>query len=285
MQLPRISGLSGAEYHTKVLYCPYENLLRHIYTLFLFTRSDFKTLLIPVICFAMAALPDVQLYRVPQVVLWEDRVNKGYRPLPSRRLSLQNAIRLRWALVLVCWLFSLHFNVGTLLASIAVVALTITHNELGFHGKSWIIRNLLNGLGLASYEVGALLVISSKHAVDMVAFYAVLISAGLFATTIHAQDFQDIPGDRMIGRKTLPIVHPRLARFSLMILLPLWSILLAYTWRLGIIACYMTNVLSLYVGWRFLKLADVDSDQQSYVWYNVWLSLTNMLPGYYRYIQ
>lgn len=110
---------------------------------------------------------------------------------------------------------------------------------------------------------------ASKHAVDMVAFYAVLISAGLFATTIHAQDFQDIPGDRMIGRKTLPIVHPRLARFSLMILLPLWSILLAYTWRLGIIACYMTNVLSLYVGWRFLKLADVDSDQQSYVWYNV----------------
>ena len=44
---------------------------------------------------------------------------------------------------------------------------------------------------------------------------AVIASAGIFLTTIQAQDFKDTEGDRLIGRKTLPIVvaEPMLLSF------------------------------------------------------------------------
>lgn len=89
----------------------------------------------------------------------EDAVNKSYRPLPAGRITLRNTILLRWLLVPICWSLSGFINLRTLGASIALSILTAIHNELGFHGRFWVIRNILNGLGIASFELGATLVI------------------------------------------------------------------------------------------------------------------------------
>lgn len=89
----------------------------------------------------------------------EDIVNKAYRPVASGRISLRDALRLRWTLVPVCVAFSLPFGPIAILASFLVAISTILHNELGLHSRSWIVRNFLNGLGLASYELGATAVI------------------------------------------------------------------------------------------------------------------------------
>ena len=70
------------------------------------------------------------------------------------------AQRLRWAVVPICIILSSCVSITATLASLAVALSTFLHNELGLHAHSWFTRNLLNGLGLASYELGATAVTS-----------------------------------------------------------------------------------------------------------------------------
>jgi len=93
----------------------------------------------------------------------EDEKNKPDRPLPSKRLSLEQAIVLRWALVPSCWGLSLYYGYNVLYASIALVALTILYNELSTHSSNFITRNVVNAAGFASFEAGATLVASKLY--------------------------------------------------------------------------------------------------------------------------
>lgn len=48
--------------------------------------------------------------------------------------------------------------------------------------------------------------------------------------TIYEQDFADADGDRMLGRRTLPIVAPKGSRIYTLCVIPL---ALAFSWNLG----------------------------------------------------
>lgn len=168
-------------------------LSRHLYTLFLFTKSDIKTTVIPIVSplsplpfantypetqtfLAAASAPMTDIFRLPHAVFWiwfhllqfdvsnqtlspeEDENNKKDRPLPSKRITFQNAIFLRWALVPACWALSICYSVEVLYASIALVALTVSYDELGFHSMHWLVRNVNNAAGFAAFEVGATLI-------------------------------------------------------------------------------------------------------------------------------
>lgn len=135
--------------------------------------------------FALAASPNLNFGSTPEAVIWlwihllqfnvsnqtmdpeEDELNKRDRPLPSGRISLKNARVLRWALVPLCFAVSILYSLEVLYASIAMVVSTIAYNELGGHNQ-WLVRNLLNGFGVASFEAGTTLVtcmfvMSPKH--------------------------------------------------------------------------------------------------------------------------
>lgn len=126
-------------------------------------------------CFALAAAPNLKLSYMPEAVIWlwlhllqfnvsnqtmdpeEDQVNKRDRPLPSGRISFQAAQILRWTLVPICLLYSLLYSVEVFYSSVVMIASTLIYNELGAHGQ-WLTRNLLNGLGVAAFELGTTLV-------------------------------------------------------------------------------------------------------------------------------
>lgn len=134
-----------------------------------------------------------------------------------------------------------------------------------------------------------------------------LASAGIFATTIQAQDFKDTEGDRLVGRRTLPIVAPNVARPTLLLALSAWSIALSFAWRLNSLFTVLFNVLALAVGGRYVALDGVKADQRSFYLYNVsssmtslflnvfrmttdiifdqvWLSVAHVLPAYFRLV-
>ena len=98
---------------------------------------------------------------------------------------------------------------------------------------------------------------------------SILTSAGVFATTIQAQDFKDTEGDKAVGRTTLPIVAPRSSRPILMVLLLIWAIGLTKVWNLDTIASATFVLLALTVGVRFMFLTSIKADQRSYYLYNV----------------
>ena len=106
-------------------------------------------------------------------------------------------------------------------------------------------------------------------ALDYVAVLSILLSAGINATTIQAQDFKDVHGDAAIGRRTLPIILPGIARYTILAGLTAWSIGLAWVWKLDWATAFIFLSIAGVVVSRFQFLTSVKEDQVSYYWYNV----------------
>jgi len=272
----------------------------HAKTLHLFVKSDYKTTVIPITLFAIAAAPNLRIAHIHHTIAWvwlhilqfdvanqivgvdEDRQNKPDRPIPAGRISIEDATVLRWVLVPICLLYSFSYSVQTFWASFLLSALTIFYNELGAHAGVWVLRNCTNALGYASFEMGATLIASDRHRLDTTALCSIIISAGILATTYQAQDMKDIHGDRAIGRHTLPIVLPKVARPSILIGLAAWSLGLVLLWKLDMATALLFMSVGLFTGYRFMARKSVPDDQISFYWYNVWISCVHALPGYYR---
>lgn len=101
------------------------------------------------------------------------------------------------------------------------------------------------------------------------ALLCVAISAAVFTTTVHAQDFKDVDGDRLVGRVTLPMVFPRLSRNTMIVGMLAWSLALANVWELDVLTASVFLALGATVGIRFLLFESVPEDQTSYLLYNV----------------
>ncbi|KAI0077220.1 hypothetical protein K474DRAFT_1707524 [Panus rudis PR-1116 ss-1] len=284
---------------------PFTTLWSHICTLFLFTKSDFKTSVIPMSFSALALAPDLQTSSILEGTFWiwihilqfsvsnqivgveEDKENKPWRPLPAGRITLKSARRLWSLLVPICWSYSLWYGMKTFYASVAFVIATILHNDLEAHGH-WLLRNVLSAVGLGAIEIGAAIIMCSaaydRRHLDHIALNAVCISAAIITTTMHSQDFKDVIGDEKIGRATLPIIAPTFARYSIIWGLTIWSMTLAYVWDLNSRFAVAFLALGIFTGYRHVSLRSVKDDQISYYWYNVWLSIAHFLPYYYRYM-
>ncbi|KAI0295608.1 hypothetical protein B0F90DRAFT_1750361 [Multifurca ochricompacta] len=278
-------------------------ILFHLHTLFLFTKSDMKTLIPPVTLFAAATAPSCGFIRLLHVVFWlwihtlqlglanqtlpraiaEDSLNHPDRPLPAGRVSIRMARTLRWMMIPLCLLLSAAYGPRTVLASLGASLFMLTYNEGGGAGGHWFIRNALNAVGYAVAEAGATFVACRNESdADGTVYAAVALSAGIILTTIHTQDYKDMPGDAATGRVTLPIAYPELSRVATAIFLIAWSWGISRTWRLDHIAAAVMGVLAFFVGVRFVTRTDVRADRVSFYWYNVWLCAAYMLPGYYR---
>ncbi|KAJ7756410.1 UbiA prenyltransferase family-domain-containing protein [Mycena maculata] len=261
-------------------------------TLFLFTKSDIKTTLLPIASGilrsaigGMVAAPIWSFGNFVEEFLWiwlhllqfttsnqscsltavsEDTDNKPDRPIPAGRMTLRQVRILRWSLVPVCLAVSYQFSTSVLASSVAVIAITTWYNEFGGGGNHWFIRNLLNGLGFGAFQAGR-----DRTEFDIVAARAILLSIGIYATTTHTQDFKDIEGDSKFNRSTVPLAHPRVARPSVLVGLMAWSSFLPYVWELNAVTTMAMFILAAFVGVRFCTKDGRRNDQISFYWYNV----------------
>jgi len=278
-------------------------LFYHLHTLFLFTKSDVKTLVPPVSLFAAAAAPSFSLSRLPHVILWlwvhtlqlglanqtlahaiaEDLINHPDRPLPAGRISVRTARTLRWTMLPLCLLLSAAYGPRTMLISFGASLFILSYNEGGGAGSHWSVRNTLNAVGYALAEAGATLVsCQNEREVDRTTCIAVALSAGIILTTIHAQDFKDMLGDAATGRTTLPIAYPALSRVATAFFLIAWSWGVSRTWKLDDVMAAVMGILALVPGVSFITRTNASADKVSFYWYNVWLSAVYLLPRYYR---
>ncbi|KAF7300701.1 S-adenosyl-L-methionine-dependent methyltransferase [Mycena chlorophos] len=276
----------------------------HANTLWLFTRSDFMTTMVPISLFAMVAAPLTSLSNIPHLTFWlwlhllgfntsnqtaslEDATNKPDRPIPAGRISLRNATILRWTLMPLCWLFSLAYSRQTMYASMSLSLFTWMYNEL--HGNSASLsRYALNGLGFAAFEAGTTFVArDDKTRLDSAGWLAILLSGCIFATTIYAQDFRDVVGDKEINRDTIPLRFGAPSRVVLLAGVVAWSIGLSVIWGLDSITASLLTLLGVFSGGRFVYFTTVEEDRTSYFWYNVsssvWVTAAHVLPGYWRF--
>ncbi|KAI0050891.1 hypothetical protein FA95DRAFT_1555149, partial [Auriscalpium vulgare] len=265
------------------------------------SKSDVKSLLIPITAFAFSASPAPSASRLIHAGCWtllhllqcglskqlisgrENLYNRRHCALPSGRTSFRRAILLRWALVPLCWMLSLHYSTEIFLASLFLAASNAIYSECSAYASHWLVRNLVHAAGLASFEVGVTLIAGDRRTLDHVAALSISLSTIIFATTVQAQDFKDRHSDRALGRHTIPTALPLIARYTVIVPLLIWSGDLIFVWRLDSITACAFLCLAAFVGLRFVFLDSASADEVSYHWYNVWLSAAHLLPGYFRH--
>ncbi|KAG2067722.1 hypothetical protein BDR04DRAFT_1026565 [Suillus decipiens] len=272
----------------------------HIMTLFLFTKSDILTTLLPVTLFALANAPHPNATRILVIMIWiwihllkfdisnqiqdpeEDKRNKPDRPLPAGRITTQNAVDVRWLLVPVCLIFSAIYGRQTFTYSCCFEALSMWYNEFGGH-KAGLSKNLLTAIGYTCLEAGATIVAGSSPCLDSISARAVALNCAVFATTLHAQDFKDEEGDRFIGRRTIVTLFPTFARISMVIGVPLWSFFLSRLWSVDFVCSVVFMAYGIVVGGRFMIYRTSSADKHSCKLYSLWFAIAHLLPGYWRF--
>jgi 4-hydroxybenzoate polyprenyltransferase len=103
------------------------------------------------------------------------------------------------------------------------------------------------------------------------------VNALIIFSTIHAQDFRDEVGDKLMGRRTIPIVWPEGSRVWILVILAAWSIGLSWACNLAIFFLVPFCCLSLFVGLRFFGKRTADEDRRTYLYYNVRCSFDSKL--------
>jgi len=253
--------------------------------LYLFTRSDLKTIVLPVIVFAYLSASDTSPERMLCAVLWtwlhllqfcvsnqslnpeEDTLNKPWRPIPSGVVSVVNARILRWILLPIC--LSLSISLEAHWQGISLAIAFIVHNELHLHSH-WLLRNACNAWGYASFNAGAS-AIAGQSTMSTRTLISFAVNALIIFSTIHAQDFRDEVGDKLMGRRTIPMVWPEGSRVWILVMLTAWSVGLSWACDLAIPFSVPFCCWSLYVGLRFFQKRTVDADRQSLLYYSIWL--------------
>lgn len=95
----------------------------------------------------------------------EDLRNKPWRPICAGRIATAHALALRWALLPLCLIQS--YVVGVPWHGLSLSLAFVVHNELGL-GSHWFFRTLCNVWGYASFNAGAVGVLSGMSSrVDM----------------------------------------------------------------------------------------------------------------------
>ncbi|KAG9309608.1 UbiA prenyltransferase family-domain-containing protein [Chiua virens] len=277
------------------------NISYHLYTLYLFTKNDILTAIIPVTLFAVASAPLCSPIYILPTVFWvwlhilqfdlanqikapeEDKVNKPSRPLPAGRISLRNATILRWLIAPLCLAYSSLYSTQLAFASLEMQLFTVLYNELD-GDKNWLSKNGILAIMYGCMELGGTL--SATHdfsSISETAKLAVQLTIAVFTTTVHCQDFKDVEGDRVTGRVTVPIMFPIASRLVVGLGLPLWSFLLCWVWDIDWVCTVAFVAYGCFVGGRFLLLRTRDADKRSCKYYSIWFSIHHLLPGYWNY--
>ncbi|KAM5349170.1 hypothetical protein ACJ41O_008993 [Fusarium nematophilum] len=290
---------------------PTKGLRYHLITAFLFTKSDFKTIIFPQSIFAIAgALSSVHLtmngaqltlpemaYRVPCMILWlwvnllvedlanqrlsgsiiEDETNKPWRPIPSKRLTPEEAKS--WLFAAIAAAMALSVLLGAFTPCVTLMTLVWLYNDLEGSCTNWV-RNLLNAGGLMCFGWGALQIITAQE-LRLEGYMWLWTTGAVVMTTVHAQDFPDLEGDIARGRTTIPIEFgDGFARGSLMVMVLFWSLVCPMMWHTSLVVQMVVlgigGGISIITGMRWGQAWD----EVAWKSWCLWIAALYVLPAF-----
>ncbi|KAJ8080310.1 hypothetical protein PM082_017143 [Marasmius tenuissimus] len=208
----------------------------------------------------------------------EDTLNRPWRPLPSGRISGPQATILRYLLIPGCFLLSIHISVNATAASTWLAIAFFLYDDMGF-AAHWYSKNVMNSLGYLGFEYGATCIMAPAGLLRPEARLSLLTSPLIILTTVHAQDFSDIEGDKALGRCTLPVSFPTFSKILVCVGVPMWTFFLLHLWCFNIFPALGLALLSMTVSLRFYMSQTPKEFSTSYVLYNVWLLAVHAVPS------
>ena len=283
-----------------------------LYTIWLFTYSDLKTIVGPKTVFGIfnslhASAFDLPCLRystvwqrLPLVLFWtwinllpfsignqrqpeaikEDGINKPWRPMPSQRMTTRQAKIWMLGLYPLAITSSVYF--GGLRQCLCLICLGFWYNDLGGADHNPVIRNLINSCGFVCYTSGAMEVaygswIPLSPGSPLFRWFSVI--ATTVFTTVHTQDMYDQAGDSLRGRWTVPLaMGDGPSRITIAIPMAFWSFFGPWFWDLDTTAYFLPLGLGLIVILRTLMLRRVADDKRTFRIWNLWMVVFYLLP-------
>lgn len=291
----------------------YLQLSHFMYSIWLFTRSDLKTIVGPSTVFGMSNALVASAYSIHSsltylstpwkflrvtilVAFWawinllphaidnqlspeaicEDASNKPWRTLPSKRMSPKQAGLLRIPLY-ACALIS-SWQLGGIRQSIALFGLAKWYNHMGGGDTNALTRNFINSAGYMCYTSGALEVALGNTWLPLEAFPWLFIIGLVVFSTVRTQDFHDQAGDNSRGRNTLPLqIGDSPARHATAVLMVFWSCICVWFWGINTIGC-LPVVLGSCIAYRLLAKRSIDQDKATFRLWNLWMVNLFLMP-------
>ena len=214
-----------------------------------------------------------------QKSIQEDAINKPWRPLPMQRLTPGEATRLLHWVIPVVYLVGEY--TGSQRASAYFLAFSYMYNDLDGANKHMFVRNLLNACGYSCFSVGASIIAAGRgqHSLLPKAYTWIYLLGVVIATTIHTQDFADVRGDRLRGRRTVPLVYgDSLGRWSAAILVMTWSVLCPALWQGSVFTFVLPLALGTCLSVNILSRRSEIGDALSWKIWCVWIIALYLLP-------
>ncbi|KAH7140351.1 hypothetical protein B0J13DRAFT_557554 [Dactylonectria estremocensis] len=190
-------------------------------------------------------------------------------------------------LLVVGILFTLGFATyaGGLPETLVLFVLNWLYNDLGLANDHWVLRNLLNALGITCIGAGATRVtFGPVDALDHQALHKWwLLCAGMILTTIHGQDLYDQEGDAKRGRKTAPLVlGDSVARWTIIVPVLAWSVIMPASLGMRpsteLMGYGLPMMLGILISFRLLFWRTVQADKGTFKVWATWSVCLYALP-------
>ncbi|KAK1600214.1 UbiA prenyltransferase family-domain-containing protein [Colletotrichum navitas] len=304
MRFDQVRRQDDAHLHNTLSALPY-----HLQTLWLFTYSDIRTMLVPILALGTltaiignpltttAASALTIFSNLPLLLLWlwlnilvlsianqrdpsgilEDSMNKPWRPIASGRISATEAKHLLLGIIPLTVVLGIKLDVGY--ETLACICASSYYNDLGGADEHFLIRQFINGLAYPVYGVAALKL--AAGAVDILpTAYTWLTLLGLVVgTTIQIQDLKDYEGDKARERHTFPVVlGDGFTRVSVCMGILFWSFICPAYWNSSVPARAVVFLSGILVTIRILYVREAKADRFSFMMWSWWVMGLFMLP-------
>lgn len=284
-----------------------------LYTLWLFTESDFATFVIPNTAFGvfgalsgrlfvtrdsftpdamdlMSRLPFILVFNWSNLLIFdisnqrkkqsivEDLKNKPWRPLPTGRINQDQTRRL--VLTAIPLVLMINALLGVLEETALILCLTWLYNDLKGGDEHWIIRNAIIAAAFGLYNAGSLKVafLGGGH-ISAEGLRWIAVISGVILTTMHIQDLKDQAGDAARGRHTAPLtLGDDSARWTLALPIVAWSVYCPVAWGLDFFGAVSPLALGISIVFRLLRRRGREADRRSWKLWTLWTAVLYSLP-------
>ncbi|KAF6824768.1 hypothetical protein CMUS01_10100 [Colletotrichum musicola] len=274
----------------------------------LITESNIKAYVLPVVLFAMLSLASGGVTSNPPswfdvatsfpralLYIWlyvfhfdlsnqkdpesieEDKLNKPWRAIPSGRLTIEAAQK--WYYVATALLLVVSLLLGGFPEAVVFMAETWVYDYVG--ASSWWGKNIINALFYSTGQLGATRVAAMNSSSMTRAGYEWCALLGLNTlTTVQIQDFRDMEGDAVRGRRTVPLaLGDGLSRGITVFFILFWSIALPTYWQCHVLEYVWPVAVGGYVSFRLLFDRSTKADRMTFHIYTLgWLPTLYAVP-------
>ena len=215
--------------------------------------------------------------RSSQAIL-EDTINKPWRPIPSGRITPDQARQLLLVVVPLVIVFST--KVGVMRETMWCLVGSWYYSDIGGGDENFLLRNVLNGVAYLAYGCGtSKLMLGVEHNLQPSFYTWLFIIASVVGTTIQIQDLKDEEGDRARNRHTAPVVvGDGITRWTVIAGVGIWSVACPLYWQVGLFGSLTPVSFGLIVSLRVWFLRGCQADRSTFLLWSWWMISLFTLP-------